>query len=328
MPPSSTQIPSQLTPNPSFVHSYERRFLEISANKINPGRLYRYRSCDTPFFEQELERMLLKEEIYFPRQTQLNDPFDCQPVFEKGTTQKEYFKHIHPVITAIRTEMAREVSLINYTPEEMCASITLNIMSEKLSTVKHHYDIRIGKMIAEMFASLGVLSLTTDNNNLVMWSMYANRGNGICVALEGLRFDIGAKYDIAPVQAHYTTTRPIFNYWGAAALFLHMTSAAAQYVPEESQQWLLESLEQSRYAWTKHERWRYEDEYRLIAYQSGGEYLNMTPAKISALYIGDNVLQNTKNLILSIIGKCARPIPTYIAAVSNTKYAMTFSRIL
>ena len=324
-------LPPRLKPQPEFVREYVKRFSEISINEVNPPRLYRYRSCATPYFAHELERMLLNNELFFPSQVQLNDPFDCQPIFEKGATQEEYVKQIHPVICAIRTEMARELDPVldpdMWSPQLMCEMITRNIVSEPLSVVKHAYEVQLDKMIADMFGSIGLLSLTDDNNNVVLWSTYASRGNGICVELERLRFHVDGEYDIAPVQVRYTATRPSFDYWGAAALFLQMTIRAAQFVPTASQRWLLEALKQARFAWTKHERWHYEDEYRLIAYKAGGEYLDITPAQVSAIYIGSEIASDTKCTILSILGKRSRPIPVYIATMAKSSYAMTFNRI-
>jgi len=122
-----------------------------------------------------------------PSQPQLNDPFDCQPVFEKGVSQDDYSALIHPVICAIRTEMAREISSYRFSPEEMCSIIAENIASDPALSAREAYEVKLDKMIVDMFSTMGILSLTSDKNNLVMWAMYANRGNGICLELEGLR---------------------------------------------------------------------------------------------------------------------------------------------
>jgi len=106
-----------------------------------------------------------------------------------------------------------------------------------------------------------------------------------------------------------------------------MTIKAAQYVPQRSQEMLLAALEQLRFAWTKNERWRYEDEYRLIAYKGGGKYSGITPARISAIYIGDKVSAKAQQEILKILDKSSRLIPIFNASVSKSAYGMTFSRL-
>lgn len=149
---------------------------------------------------------------------QLNDPFDCQPVCEKGVTFDEFVMLLHPVLCAIRTEMGREVSPWYFSPAEMLRIIAGHITSEEPSVIQDVYDVRLDRMIANMFQTMGILSLTRDNNNLVMWSMYASRGNGICIEFEDLRFRVGLN-EVIPVQVRYESSRPIFNYLGAVALF-------------------------------------------------------------------------------------------------------------
>ena len=314
----------EIMPQTDFREQYAAHSSEISANKHNPLRFYRYRSCETPHFREELERLVKRNQVYCPSQIQLNDPFDCQPVCERGVTFNEYHRLLHPVVCAIRTEMARELSPIYFSPDQMQLMINENAASEDLSVIREAYEVKLDKMISDMFKTLGILSLTTDNNNLVMWSMDASRGNGICIEFEGLRFPVGLN-EIVPAQVLYQTVRPKFDYVGAVALFLHMTINAAQYVPRVSRHRLLKGLQQAQYAWTKHARWSYEEEYRIIKYKSGGEYLTIDPARASKLYIGDRVPLEMREWIMSLVKD--KPIGIYLASLSDTGFSMTFQSL-
>jgi len=310
--------------HPEFIREYTRRFFEVSTNDLNPAKFYRYRSCGASFFDEELERLIAAHEIYFPSQVQLNDPFDCLPVCEKGVTFEVFRRHIHPVVCAIRTEMAREISPTTFSPAEVAELVRGNTSADPLAEVKELYTVKLDKMIAGMFATIGILSLTTCRDNLVMWSMYGDRGNGICIELDNLAFEVD-DHVIAPVQVRYESSRPLLDYFGAAALFLLMTKKATQYVNRESLAHMLDGLDQIRYAWTKHERWRYEEEYRVIAYKSGGRYLNLAPARVSALYLGNKVAGASRERILSIVK--TQNVPIYTGRISNRAYAMEFERL-
>jgi hypothetical protein len=321
-------LSAPLAPQPQFIDLLLQKFATISANVTQPPELYRYRSCNSSFFAEELERMLLRNEFYFPSQVQLNDPFDCQPIFSKGASWADFQKYIHPVICAIRTEMSREQSQFPWTPDQVCAMVERNILLESAEDLRTVYDVKLPHMISAMFASIGVLSLTADKNNLVLWSTYANRGNGICIALRNLLLSSSGGYDVAPVGVRYVDARPEFNYWGAAALFLHMTCHAAQYVPVKCQRPLLQATGQLGYAWTKHQRWQYKDEYRMIMYKTAGEYFNIAPAEVAAIYVGNNVSRETLQAILSIADRRPSPISIYTSKMSDSSYAMAFSKVI
>ena len=123
-------------------------------------------------------------------------------------------------------------------------------------------------MIVEGFQQTSVLSLCKDFNNPVMWSMYGNRGNGICIGFENLPtlVNVGSQelWSVVPHQVSYAKERPVYNYYGAVATFLLMTPDAARCMPKRFHSCLLSGLEQGIVLWTKNDRWSYEEEYRMI----------------------------------------------------------------
>lgn len=268
----------------------------------------------------------MAHEVYFPSQLELNDPFDCLPIWEKGVTFELFRKYIHPVICAVRTEMAREVHPFAFHTAEMAEIVHRNIKSESFSVIKNLYNKRFDRIVADMFATVGILSLTKCRDNIVMWSMYANRSNGICIELDNLIFKSKGRV-FRPVQVQYMPQRPRLTYFGATALVLQMTSLAAQYIDRDTFDHMLDSLDQIRYAWTKHERWRYEEEYRLIAYKSGGRYVPIGPGRVSALYLGNNISRSTRDQIIALAIRSERRVAVYEGTMSDRGYTVEFQRI-
>jgi hypothetical protein len=299
--------------------------------------LYRYRSCSTPYFEDELSRLLEQNALFFPSQPHLNDPFDCQPVLKKGVTFREFREYLDPVICVIRTEMARELRRIDVSDQAFRRVIKRNIKAESWLEQRTVFDHRLDKMIVDGLSDTCVLGLTKDNNNPVMWSMYGNRGNGICIEFDQIYIEqprgVGA-HDLrmAPTQVRYTCERPVFDYNGATAMFLNMTRNAANYVPKRYHRRMLAGLEQVAFLWTKHERWAYEEEFRLIMQRDYprqeenvfGEYIKIGRTCLSAIYVGDTVNDETVSKILIKTRACSRSVNVYKGHRSTMMYGLVF----
>ena len=69
----------------------------INEGKTLPKSLFRYRSCESEYFSDEIERLFKGNEIFYPSRVQLNDPFDCLPVIEKGMNFKEFSEKLIPL---------------------------------------------------------------------------------------------------------------------------------------------------------------------------------------------------------------------------------------
>lgn len=57
---------------------------------------FRYRSAQTPYFLEEIERAL-EGQFYFASLDQVNDPFDCRPAIDRTVPFSEFRDRIYPI---------------------------------------------------------------------------------------------------------------------------------------------------------------------------------------------------------------------------------------
>ncbi|CAM3479615.1 DUF2971 domain-containing protein [Arcobacter aquimarinus] len=108
--------------------------------------LYKYRS-----FGEYADKIILNSELYFASHTSFNDPFDCNLEFEEDG---DFNKHCE---TLNKTEKSL---LGEKTIEDYKKDLKRNLIIEK--------------------SKVGILSMSTNNKNILMWSHYADNHKGLC----------------------------------------------------------------------------------------------------------------------------------------------------
>lgn len=84
-----------------------------------PSILYRFRSCNTQYFEAELARLIGNSEHFYSAVEFQNDPFDCNPVIEKSS-DKDVFQFYQSIRKRF---IVSEEALRESFPEESTSSI-------------------------------------------------------------------------------------------------------------------------------------------------------------------------------------------------------------
>jgi hypothetical protein len=327
-----------------MVTDFASRFQELreslSDNDEHPQFLYRYRSCQTDYFIEEMSQAIRGHQLFFPSQAALNDPVDCRPFFRKGCSLREYRLYLHPVINTIRTVMAQEGEG-QVVPEVLLRRwVRENIEADSWKTIKECYEEQLANLVEFSVSSTTVLSLSKSNNNDVMWSMYGARGNGVCLEMDIAGFCLyapdhnGGMDRLCPVQVRYSKERPTLNYYGVVAGFLKATPWACRFVPSRCHARLLDGLRQTTYVRTKQERWSYEEEFRLIlsyGYERPlpgefGSYVKVGPNCLKAIYFGDRVGEDTISTVTALANENGS-IPLFRARPSATGYGYVFDRV-
>lgn len=233
-------------------------------------------------WEQDSEKELalsrfecIKEStLYFSTPEQLNDPFDCSPSFQ-------YFNDISDFELCLNELDETETKLI-LEKFPKCSSkkdvIDLMYIMKSQKSVSHDlgmlYHFNLIKSIIEMkISNLGILSLTTDYRNCLMWSHYAQNHSGICIEYEFPN----SLLSLRPVQ--YVNEQPLFSLYEA----LHQKFGKLQEL-----------------FYTKSKHWEYENEYRMVAL-TGREKKKIDQIKISRIIFGINTSDDTKEKIKSVV---------------------------
>lgn len=132
------------------------------------------------------------------------------------------------------------------------------------SSILHHSGKR-RDYINEKFKQFGILSLTSNCRNPVMWTMYTNYYEGICIGFENLKEAKKIKYrkkDEKPKNIYFNSL-------------------------DMDEQELIDTL------MVKYDLWEYEDEYRIISKE---KYLNIEE-NIKLVILGQNLNTKIKKLI-------------------------------
>lgn len=311
----------------------ERRHAQNSFDKVqkeiatshsatNPKVLFRYRSCDTSFFYDELEKLLGEKKMYFAPQQLLNDPFDCWPTLSKHINFAEYERNIWPVIRRLMICAEKSKLEAGTISKGTCIQCVRAIKKTSKSDLMHAYETLLDNSRNRWGGEIGVLSLSLSNQNLVMWSMYANNGRGICIELnEANSPDIYS----TPVRVLYSEQRPAFDYYGYTALLaMFVPSFLGSFTSQEIGT-INSGIEQLNFIYKKNSRWSYEEEIRMVIFTGGGQYHSLKPMNVSRIFVGSKVPSDVKSQIASLVATKSPKTELFTAHVCDSGYQMAFS---
>lgn len=184
-------------------------------------RLYRYLSLQTPEREGWARDIFVKHELYFSSPTSFNNPFDCKvpPLDSLPRKQRQQF---------IDGFLLRHPSPPSARRQEKRAA------KRKLSTKATFAELT--QYMQENIDACGLLCLSERNDDILMWSHYADSHKGICLEFEA------------------TANTPLFG-----------EAQPVEYTETYTDFPLLEPSKQvERALLTKSSQWRYEGEWRII----------------------------------------------------------------
>lgn len=138
--------------------------------------------------------------------------------------------------------------------------------------------------VNDLFKQFGILSLTSNCRNPVMWTMYTNYYEGICIGFENLSSAKKVKYREENEKTEIINIED----------------------PKFNQQSIIDTL------MLKYDIWKYEDEYRIISNQ---KYLDVKD-NIKFIIIGQKLNKQIKELIKD---ECIRnDIEVYETYINST----------
>lgn len=168
---------------------------------------------------------------------------------------------------------------------------TLNLLTEekvKISNFNYFNDpadpiikLQIKELpeIKDMINKIKICSLSSEYDNFLMWSHYANEHKGICIA-----------YDISKIKEYNKTILKKVIYTKKIQIHKPYNHIFENPILNEEKNFI--SL-----FYLKHKNWKYEKEYRIITYEDY-DFINLP---IKAIYFGMNADINHINLVKNFI---------------------------
>jgi len=204
--------------NPSYNTTEE--FLRIALKqKQIPSILYKYCSVKTALL------ILGNNSVKFSTCKEFNDPFDCAIAIDGNNTYQEWR---------------------DYLIQQGASSVDAEILASKITSDPIQAERTIVEGHKRAIDEMGIFCMTTKNDNILMWSHYADFHKGVC-----LEFDISKdlKTFLLPRKVVYSNDYPKLNY---------------------IQSYLKNELKMHLALWHKSKDWEYEDEFRAIKPNKSG----------------------------------------------------------
>lgn len=264
---------------------------------------------------------------------QFNDPFDHQMSFAFPYTQEQFS-------SAIAEEVERLV-YSNEAPvfiEETVLSMIIRMLRERRSVIPkeevihtlrqgveesaqgfQQYQDNINSLITNDLNRSRVLCVSEKNDNVVMWSHYADSHSGVCIRLQCIEQIDNTLLLAKPVN--YTDSFPLFP--SLQEHVKHLTGV----VPIDFAELLY------RVPYIKHEHWRYEREWRVHVpheepeNEHGFNDWGENPRVFGAIYLGCRIDPKEAADLMRIVDVRYRHLEIYSAKPSAKKFKIEFERI-
>ncbi len=212
-----------------------------------PETLYKYRRCD-----KYNEDILLSNEMFLPRPSTFNDPFDCRiPIMFDGT-KDEWRDFLRPRLREAHPEWADNL---------LDAEVELMINSGVQERMQ-------SREFAEFYAErelekMEVLCLSRPRDDILMWSHYADEHRGVCFGFATQKWVL-LRNKVKPVV--YQDTYPEVN-------ALKVTTQDA-----------IHSI-----AFTKFSHWAHEEEWRVVRRATPNQRYRFPPDALVEVIFGARI---------------------------------------
>nr|WP_314433956.1 DUF2971 domain-containing protein [uncultured Brevundimonas sp.] len=214
-----------------------------------PPYLYKYRSLrgEAAAFTRDI---IVKSRLWFSTVDSFNDPFDSYPHFSMESTDAEYDAYL--------------VHLIDGNLSEAPPEVRRQLLEAMRKQPRDVIEDQMHAAGAEHLKLLAVCCMSAANDQVLMWSHYADAHAGIC-----LRFDtrpIGENTGSLIYKVRYSRERPVINRITATRDHDAMFEATL----------------------AKADFWEYEQEYRMYRHSvlTGSGHDAFPPERLNGIIFG------------------------------------------
>jgi Protein of unknown function (DUF2971) len=158
---------------PFALGDLERWQYEAKMNDI----IYRYRSFNKYSIEE-----LVNSEFYIKLPNEVNDPFDSKCIFDEMGTEADFRKHHMLCLKKQRPDLSDE-----QIRQEVDVFIESNQWRDREFTEDLFKSFR--EDTSEKFSKLAMVCFSKKNDDILMWSHYADEHKGFCLIFDRARLE-------------------------------------------------------------------------------------------------------------------------------------------
>jgi hypothetical protein len=229
-----------------------------------PAKLYKYQPC----VENALNN-LQQRCIWFSKRECFNDPFDCDINFSITDITEDnlsrlynYLRDSSPNNSAFDAKYSQNGKFINKFKEDIIEKTILNT-----------------DLLKVRWAEIGIACFTEENNNILMWSHYANGHQGFCLEFDTKLYPFKSTDKKSLLKIMYSENYPP----------LSLTD-----IPDN-----LPSITQDQLG-IKSLNWQYEKEWRMFS-NRGNACIKYENGALSGIYFGCKINADDKKNIINIL---------------------------
>jgi hypothetical protein len=259
---------------------------DIAADSPPPS-FFKYRSIDK---RNEKSRYQFDREIIVGSQlwagspVSFNDPFDCYPIIDfRGSAEEAQAWAFHA---------AKAQKLIGNDLDEAANQALEGLKKILQNPLEREALLDWRKNVVDF----GVLSLTEDPDNMLMWGHYADSHRGYC-----LEFDTNFTPFLIAYRVEYGKMRPSFRLFD-----------------------LNKSRAMTRGLTYKAEYWEYEKEWRIVTPGKVGA-IEFPPRSLKAIIFGAGILPEDEAKLRELLAQRALPISIKRAKLHSEKFELVIT---
>ncbi len=277
--------------------------------------------------EDRIDNILIDNLIRFTQPQELNDPFEIRPHISAVANDDNLNNFLLTDTDRIIRELYETDVYPKYPniPYEIFYAHCKKEAPKIEALARHIFKNHIPTMANHSFSkalnkSIGILSLTLKNNNLLMWAHYANSHKGFIVEFDSNNYFFNQTNESKEFYGKlkkvlYTQDRPLIQSFDE--------------IEKEEGKFFNAFL-------TKSKEWEYEEEYRMLlplneASQTIRDeiFLYKFPKQaISSIYLGANMTDANKSRIVELIKNAEnRHIKIFETKVASKTFELEFTQI-
>ncbi len=253
-----------------------------------PSHFYRYRNLANGAAEH-VERTICHNELFFPKPSLFNDPFDCRPSFQFEASDEEMIAYYARILGKRFPHLTGEQRL----QEARVTMADPERSPRNPETVKQVQDLH-NEQITE---KIGVLCLSAVKNDILMWSHYADSHRGICLEFDG-HFEFFAHAQ----EVKYPPVRPRINPF------------------RQNQEEMMEAA-----LLTKADHWQYEQEWRIVHYTRGPGVYRFPEEALTGVILGAQISPEDEKKVRGWIDGRHHQVKIYRSSPCDTTFSLSIS---
>lgn len=255
-----------------------------------PETIYKYRDWNNDYHKC----LLTDNELYFASANQFNDPFDCAIPYrydeKQLTAENLYIKYLE----------SAKYQHPDYSDSQLQEAAYRSQQRDLIHD--EQYQEEEEKESQERFnKKFGIVSLTANENNFLMWSHYSASHTGFCVGFDTNRLCHEAMGTLKAVD--YCEEFPTFGLFeDDIKSFMKLT-------------------------YTKSRVWEYENEYRILKDKMARKTLVLPEDTFAQVILGCKMPQIVKFEVLDLIEKRFPKVAVYDIRKHDTKFKLVVNQI-